>query len=216
MVRWLPGCCYAVTLFWTVDIVGCLPAHVKKASNKPNSLTIRPQLRNIKTLEQRWNIRNYYNLQKKMYIYMYIYIQYIWAVCELPSLQDIYIMKARRIIKDSSHLTHRLLSLLPSGRHLCSIRSRTSRLRDSFFPQAIRTMSSQNYDTLQHTPTLWYAMHCTLTFTQLNWTTQTHFTSTTIYPLPLDTMQCTSMTLHIRMMYNMLHLLILLCVFMFT
>ncbi len=64
---------------------------------------------------------------------------------ELPSLQDIYtrrcIRKARRIIKDSSHPSHSLLSLLPSGRHLCSIRSHTSRLRDSFFPQAIRLMN---------------------------------------------------------------------------
>ncbi len=55
---------------------------------------------------------------------------------ELPSLQDIYTRrctrKARRIIKDSSHPSHRLLSLLPSGRHLRSIRSHTSRLRDSF------------------------------------------------------------------------------------
>ncbi len=67
---------------------------------------------------------------------------------ELPSLQDIYtrrcIRKARTIIKDSSHPSHRLLSLLPSGRRLRSIRSRTSRLRDSFFPQAIRLMNSQN------------------------------------------------------------------------
>ncbi len=59
---------------------------------------------------------------------------------ELPSLQDIYtrrcIRKARRIIKDSSHPSHSLLSLLPSGKHLRSIRSHTSRLRDSFFPQA--------------------------------------------------------------------------------
>ncbi len=51
---------------------------------------------------------------------------------ELPSLQDIYtwrcIRKARRIIKDSSHPSHSLLSLLPSGRRLCSIRSHTSRL----------------------------------------------------------------------------------------
>ncbi len=66
---------------------------------------------------------------------------------ELPSLQDIYTRrctrKARRIIKDSSHPSHRLLSLLPSGRRFCSIRSRTSRLRDSFFPQAIRLMNSQ-------------------------------------------------------------------------
>ncbi len=67
---------------------------------------------------------------------------------ELPSLQDIYtrrcIRKARRIINDSSHPFHRLFSLLPSGRRLRSIRSRTSRLRDSFFPQAIRLMNSQN------------------------------------------------------------------------
>ncbi len=67
---------------------------------------------------------------------------------ELPSLQDIYtrrcIRKARRITNDSSHPSHRLFSLLPSGRRLRSIRSRTSRLRDSFFPQAIRLMNSQN------------------------------------------------------------------------
>ncbi len=60
---------------------------------------------------------------------------------ELPSLQDIYtrrcIRKARRIIKDSSHPSHSLLSLLPSGKRLRSIWSRTSWLRDSFFPQAI-------------------------------------------------------------------------------
>ncbi len=65
---------------------------------------------------------------------------------ELPSLQDIYTRrctrKARRIIKDSSHPSHRLLSLLPTGRRFRSIRSRTSRLRDSFFPQAIRLMNS--------------------------------------------------------------------------
>ncbi len=65
---------------------------------------------------------------------------------ELPSLQDIYTRrctrKARRIIKDSSHPSHSLLSLLPSGRRFRSIWSRTSRLRDSFFPQAIRLMNS--------------------------------------------------------------------------
>ncbi len=58
---------------------------------------------------------------------------------ELPSHQDIYTRrctrKARRIIKDSSHPSHSLLSLLPSGRHLCSIRSHTSRMRVSFFPR---------------------------------------------------------------------------------
>ncbi len=67
---------------------------------------------------------------------------------ELPSLQDIYTRrctrKAQRIIKDSSHPSHSLLSLLLSGRRFRSIRSRTGRLRDSFFPQAIRLMNSQN------------------------------------------------------------------------
>ncbi len=67
---------------------------------------------------------------------------------ELPSLQDIYTRqctrKARRITKDSSHPSHRLLSLLPSERHLHSIWSHTSRLRDSFFRQAIRLMNSKN------------------------------------------------------------------------
>ncbi len=66
---------------------------------------------------------------------------------ELPSLHDIYTRrctrKSWRIIKDSSHPSHSLLSLLPSGRRFRSIRSRTSRLRDSFFPQAIRLMNSQ-------------------------------------------------------------------------
>ncbi len=66
---------------------------------------------------------------------------------ELPSLQDIYtrrcIRKARRIINDSSHPFLSLLSLLPSGRRLRCIRSRTSRLRDSIFPQGIRLMNSQ-------------------------------------------------------------------------
>ncbi len=99
---------------------------------------------------------------------------------ELPSLQNIYtrrcIRKARRIITDYSHPSHSLLSLLPSGRRLRSIRSRNSRLRDSFFPQAIRLMNSKNEYTLQPTPTLQYAMHCTLTWTltQFNWTTHTH------------------------------------------
>ncbi len=67
---------------------------------------------------------------------------------ELPSLQDFYtrrfMRKARRIIKDSSHPSHKLLSLLPSGRRLRSIRSHTSQLRDNFFLQAIRLMNRKN------------------------------------------------------------------------
>ncbi len=98
---------------------------------------------------------------------------------ELPSLQDIYTRrctrKARRIIKDSSHPSHRLLSLLPSGRRFRSIRSRTSRLRDSFFPQAIRLMNSHKSLTYITLPLTQHAMHCTLT--PFNWTTRTHCTN---------------------------------------
>ncbi len=82
---------------------------------------------------------------------------------ELPSLQDIYTRrctrKARRIIKDSSHQSHSLLSLLPSGRRLRSIRSRTSRLRDSFFPQAIRLMNSQKKLTYITLPLTQHTLH---------------------------------------------------------
>ncbi|XP_051517576.1 uncharacterized protein LOC127419842 [Myxocyprinus asiaticus] len=64
---------------------------------------------------------------------------------ELPSLQEIYtrrcVKKARRIIRDSSHPSHGLFSLLPSGRRYRSIRTRTSRIHDSFFPQAIRLLN---------------------------------------------------------------------------
>ncbi len=100
---------------------------------------------------------------------------------ELPSLQDIYTRrctrKARRIIKDSSHPSHSLLSLLPSGRRFRSIRSRISRLRDSFFPQAIRLMYTVRNDPPYNTlPLTKHAMHCTLT--QFNWTTRTHCTNT--------------------------------------
>ncbi len=132
---------------------------------------------------------------------------------ELPSLQDIYtrrcVRKAQRIIKDSSHPSHSLLSLLPSGRHLRSIRSRTSRLRDSFFPQAIRLMNSKKliHPTAHSHFTICHALHLNLNSNtvQLDYT-HTNCTNTTTYLLPLDTIQCTSITLRIHPMYNLLHL----------
>ncbi len=48
------------------------------------------------------------------------------------------------------------ISLLPSGRRFRSIRSRTSRLRDSFFPQANEQSEITH---LHHTPTTCYALH---------------------------------------------------------
>ncbi len=119
---------------------------------------------------------------------------------EHPSLQDIY----------TRWCTSKGSSRTPATRPTDC----TSRLRDSFFPQAIRLMNSKNEYTLQHTPTLQYAMHSTLT--QFNWTTRAHCTNTTTYLLPLDTIQCTATTFRIRIMYNLLHLRILLCVYMCT
>ncbi|KAK0146856.1 hypothetical protein N1851_013815 [Merluccius polli] len=58
----------------------------------------------------------------------------------LPSLQDIYnsrlSRKAFSIAGDSTHPTHCLFSLLPSGRRMRSLKARTSRLKDSFVHQA--------------------------------------------------------------------------------
>ena len=64
----------------------------------------------------------------------------------LPSMMDIYhsrlTRKATRIVGDPTHPSHSLFSLLPSGRRLQSLRARTSRLKDSFFHQAVRMLNS--------------------------------------------------------------------------
>ncbi|TWW73160.1 hypothetical protein D4764_15G0005540 [Takifugu flavidus] len=67
--------------------------------------------------------------------------------CRLPSIQDLYISRTRRcagrITADPSHPGHRLFSPLPSGRRLRSIRTRTSRYTNSFFPSAIRLLNTK-------------------------------------------------------------------------
>ncbi len=66
--------------------------------------------------------------------------------CPLPSLEEISstrcLKRAGSIVSDSSHPAHHIFDLLPSGRHFRSIKTRTSRLRDSFFPWAIRTLNN--------------------------------------------------------------------------
>ena len=66
--------------------------------------------------------------------------------CPLPSLKDIYISRclsrAERITKDSSHPGFHLFDLMPSGRRYRSIRTRSSRFRDSFFPKAVSTLNT--------------------------------------------------------------------------
>ncbi|KAK1793823.1 hypothetical protein P4O66_001550 [Electrophorus voltai] len=64
---------------------------------------------------------------------------------ELPDLQTIYYKwcqtKARRIVKDPIHPNNRLFSLLRSGRRFRSLKTKTERLKRSFFPQAIRALN---------------------------------------------------------------------------
>uniref|UniRef100_A0A9J8ANG1 Reverse transcriptase domain-containing protein n=1 Tax=Cyprinus carpio carpio TaxID=630221 RepID=A0A9J8ANG1_CYPCA len=55
----------------------------------------------------------------------------------LPAIEDIQrkcsLRRAHSILKDYSHPDHRLFNLLPSGRRFRTLRTRTSRLRNSFF-----------------------------------------------------------------------------------
>ena len=62
-----------------------------------------------------------------------------------PTLQDTYrtrvLRRAHNIIKDRSHPQHSLFTLLPSGKRYRSVKSRTTRLTNSFYPQAIRLVN---------------------------------------------------------------------------
>ncbi|KAI5620346.1 gastrula zinc finger protein XlCGF28.1-like [Silurus asotus] len=63
----------------------------------------------------------------------------------LPSIMDIYttccIRKAHSIVEDHTHPSHTYFTLLPSGKRFQSILAVTSRLCNSFFPQAIRLLN---------------------------------------------------------------------------
>lgn len=63
----------------------------------------------------------------------------------LPSLSSLFssrlIRKARKIIVDPSHPAHHLFNLLPSGRRYRSLRTSTSRFRDSTYPLVIRHLN---------------------------------------------------------------------------
>ncbi len=66
----------------------------------------------------------------------------------LPSILDIFLArcssKTHSIMKDTTHPSHSLFQLLPSGRRYQSIRARSTRLLNSFFPQAVRTLNSDH------------------------------------------------------------------------
>ena len=62
----------------------------------------------------------------------------------LPSLQSIYHHRVHRraasILKEPAHPQHGLFTLLPSGRRYISVKSKTTRLENSFFLTAIRLL----------------------------------------------------------------------------
>lgn len=68
-------------------------------------------------------------------------------ICSLPSINDIYISrcrsKATSIMKDATHPARRLFVLLPSGRRLQSIKARTTRMKNSFYSEAVRIMNTR-------------------------------------------------------------------------
>uniref|UniRef100_A0AAX7TJ37 Reverse transcriptase domain-containing protein n=1 Tax=Astatotilapia calliptera TaxID=8154 RepID=A0AAX7TJ37_ASTCA len=68
------------------------------------------------------------------------------AGAPLPAIKDICrkrcLKRAGKIIKDPSHPSHGLFTLLPSGRRYRSLRTKTTRYRNSFFPTAVRLLNS--------------------------------------------------------------------------
>ena len=70
--------------------------------------------------------------------------QYITGA-KMPAIQDLYTRWCQRkdlkIVKDPSHPSHRLSSLLPKGKRYWSVKSRSKRLLNSFYPQAVRLLN---------------------------------------------------------------------------
>ena len=63
-----------------------------------------------------------------------------------PSLEELYCLrclrKANSIMKDSTHPGHGHFRLLPSGKRYGVYPASTNRLRDSFYPRAIKTLNT--------------------------------------------------------------------------
>ena len=77
--------------------------------------------------------------------------------CSLLTLEDIassrYLSRATAILTDNSHPSNHLFDLLPSGRRFRSHKTRTNRLRDSFFPRAITVLNNKNKNKIIKLPT---------------------------------------------------------------
>ena len=77
---------------------------------------------------------------------------------KLLAIQNLYTRlcqrKALKIVKDSSHPSHRLFSPLPHGKQYRSAKSRSKMLLNSFYPQAIKLLNtlSNGYPDYLHPP----------------------------------------------------------------
>ena len=71
--------------------------------------------------------------------------QYITGA-KVPAIQDLYTRrcqrKALKIVKNSSHSSHRLFSLLLYGKRFRRTKFRTKMLLNSFYPQVIRLLNN--------------------------------------------------------------------------
>ena len=92
----------------------------------------------------------------------------------LPSIDSVYtsrcLDKAANIIKDPTHHGHSLFHLLPSGKRYKSLRSRPNRLKNSFFPAAVRLLNgpTSHYVELSLHPSYdCNTTFCTLSFPSL-------------------------------------------------
>ena len=76
--------------------------------------------------------------------------QYITGA-KFPFIQDLYTRqcqrKALKIVKDSSHPSHRLFSLLPHGKRYRSAKSRSKKLLNSFYPKPYDSWTSNQMAT---------------------------------------------------------------------
>ena len=66
---------------------------------------------------------------------------------ELPSIQSIYharcARKSRSITRDTTHPVNHLFELLSSGKRYRNIKTRTTRHKNSFYPQAVRHLNGE-------------------------------------------------------------------------
>ncbi len=83
------------------------------------------------------------DFQMKCKIYFHLK-RGLWTTELFFSTAQVRQSKTNSIVKDPTHPSHSLFQLLPSGRRYRSIRARSARLLNSFFPQAVRALNSDH------------------------------------------------------------------------